>query len=569
MNGLSRKVFTTVVFATALLPQPAPAITMPSAAEPGHIEQRLEEQQAPKPPAPVLEAPAALPAIPMEEQRKLAKQHFLLKHVLVRGATAYTPEQLAFAWQGIAGKEVSLLDAENIAGRITALYRKDGYLLSQAVVPAQTLKDGILTIRVIEGFISDVQFEGEVQSNHYWNVLESYADELKRQHPINAADIERVLLLINDLPGASARGLMRPSPTQFGGAELVVTLIEKSFDGSYTLDNRGSRYVGPLEHFATLTANSALGLYDRTTLSYDTTRPTTELRYIDLKHEEQIGNDGTRLALEASHSRTEPGDVLKSIEIVGDSRFFGVLLSHPFIRSRQENLTARAAFDVRDTDSDVFKTTELSDDRLRVLRAGGSYNTVDRFQGLDLVDAQVSQGLIILGASAPGDQTSHAHADGNFTKFNLDLARTQSLPVAGFSVLTAASGQYAFRPLLAAEQFTLGGANYGRAYDPADLSGDHGLAGKIELRYGESPGDRYLQSWQIYSYYDIGRVWELDSGKGADNKKSLDSAGLGMRATINPYVSGYLELGIPLTLHPIGAPDGHSPRLFFSIAGRF
>src|SRR3546814_19445815 len=57
--------------------------------------------------------------------------------------------------------------------------------------------------------------------------------------------LERYLLLVNDLPGISGTGVLRPSGSELGGSELVVTVERKRFDGFAVADNPGSRLTGP------------------------------------------------------------------------------------------------------------------------------------------------------------------------------------------------------------------------------------------------------------------------------------------------------------------------------------
>ena len=112
----------------------------------------------------------------------------------------------------------------------------------------------------------------------------------------------------------------------------------------------------------------------------------------------------------------------------------------------------------------------------------------------------------ILGASSGGTDRSNAIGDSGFTKFNSTVSRTQPLPEK-FSVLDAATGQYSFQPLLADEQFSLGGPDWARAWDPAELLGDSGWDGKVELRYTEPARPALSRLIQPYGYYDIGKVY--------------------------------------------------------------
>jgi hemolysin activation/secretion protein len=51
------------------------------------------------------------------------------------------------------GREITGNDILELASSLTAMYRNAGYILSLVVVPPQSLSDGTLTLRVVEGYI--------------------------------------------------------------------------------------------------------------------------------------------------------------------------------------------------------------------------------------------------------------------------------------------------------------------------------------------------------------------------------------------------------------------------------
>ena len=54
-----------------------------------------------------------------------------------------------------------------------------------------------------------------------------------------------------------------------------------------------------------------------------------------------------------------------------------------------------------------------------------------------------------------------------------------------WSLKIAGAGQTASGPLFLSQQFYLGGAAFGRGYGAAEISGDNGMAGSLELRFDE------------------------------------------------------------------------------------
>ena len=395
--------------------------------------------------------------------------------------------------------------------------------------------------------------------------MQRYADRITEEKPMNIGTLERYLLLMNDLAGVHAESLLQPSKDTFGAAELVLKVERKSVDVSTTTDNRGSKYNGPQELSGMVAENSLLGLDDRTQFRYATVNPTWEMRLFDLQETVPIFDNGTTLGLEASRTYTTPGYALETLQIAAISNDYQLHLTHPLIRSRAENLSITGTFDYRNTDTEIFEHTPLTDDRLRILRAGATYNSGDRFGGVNVLDAQVSRGLNIFNASSFGDNRSRPLGVSNFTKLDADISRTQSLPYQ-FSVMTALTGQYSADPLLTSEQLGLGGAQFGSAYDPSEVLGDQGIAARAELRYDDRPGDSWLTSYEPYLFYDVGSVWNKHPT--AKQPHSLSSTGIGLRTTLIWNLTASSELALPLTKPP--ATELHdNPRLFLSLGWVF
>ena len=81
---------------------------------------------------------------------------FILKKIEVKGSTVYSQSAFKRWQQRFIDKKVSLALIYRFAEKITTKYRNDGYLLSRAIVVPQKIKDGVVTIKVIEGYINNV-----------------------------------------------------------------------------------------------------------------------------------------------------------------------------------------------------------------------------------------------------------------------------------------------------------------------------------------------------------------------------------------------------------------------------
>jgi hemolysin activation/secretion protein len=332
-------------------------------------------------------------------------------------------------------------------------------------------------------------------------------------------------------------------------------------------DNRGSKFNGPYEFSGDLTANSLLGDHSRTGLQGVITSQTEELLFLNAFYDLPVGQEGTRLFFSGSASDSEPGSSLKQFNINGDSRSINLRLTHPFVRSRGKNLTGHLGFGGRNSTTKILGLLD-SEDRLRVVNVGVSYDYADEYKGVNLIRFNLSQGLNIFDATESGSPNlSRSLGRSDFTKLTGSFMRVQSL-APSWNLLGAGSWQYSFDKLLASEEFGVGGSQYGRAYDSSEITGDHGIAFKVELQKAFRPAWDYLSDFQLYSFLDYGSVWNKVKTSTGAKRQDLTSIGLGVRFNVTDSISGYLEMNKPVSDN-VAAEGNKDSRFFFSLSNRF
>ena len=493
---------------------------------------------------------------------------FELKGIKLEGATVYTEEQLQPLYANKLNTKITLDDLNQIAADVTAYYRNHGYILTRAIVPPQKESNGVFTLRIVEGFVNEVKLTGDVGKGND-DLLNAYADKIRNAKPLNSEKLERYLLLMEDLPGVEARAVLAPAANVQGATDVIITITRRSVEASASLDNRGSRYLGPEEATASLFLNNLVGRDDQTQLRVSNTifNP-SEMLFGEVRHTEPVGTEGTTIMFAANKVRTEPGDNLKPLDIVGDSGAFSVTATHPFIRSRRTNWFVTSDFTFRNVEVDTLGAS-LYKDKTRVLTLGTSYDFVDNLAGINKLEANIGHGFNF-DTGEGADARSRANGNTDFTKMTGRVTRVQ--PIYGpFSLYGSASGQYAYQALLASEEFTIGGSEYGSAYDSAEISGDSGVAARAELQYNQSVNNQYIQQYQIYTFYDIGKVWNRDAVTGTeDSEDSLSSAGIGARLNLLNSVTAGVEGAVPLT-RDVAARDGagDDARVFFNLQYRY
>ncbi len=197
---------------------PAPP---PSSTEPGIIMRGLEEQNAePSRAAPVI----VLPKEQTSNGKLSTVKQFVLKKVILDQSTVYATDDLVDTYKDMIGQKVSFADLNEIAQRITKKYREDGYIFSRAVLPPQKIADGVVHLRAVEGRIAHVKLVGHYTDKN--GLIQKLADQISTSQAANVKEIERYLLLINDLPGITAKSFIKPSE-EAGGGELIIDVEEK------------------------------------------------------------------------------------------------------------------------------------------------------------------------------------------------------------------------------------------------------------------------------------------------------------------------------------------------------
>jgi hemolysin activation/secretion protein len=138
--------------------------------------------------------------------------------------------------------------------------------LTQVVIPPQTIDNGIVRFQIVEGFIDTIDIQApKNESESALKLIRKYADGISGSTAVNIAQLERGLLLINDLPGVSARSILSPSETTPGAADLLVIIERDTFDSIVTTDNFGSRYLGAVQLGTAATYRSLFGVNDSIT----------------------------------------------------------------------------------------------------------------------------------------------------------------------------------------------------------------------------------------------------------------------------------------------------------------
>lgn len=546
------------------------AQAVPSSVDPGRVRSDIERRTLPQ-----VAPDSEITASPMAKAPAGADQvKFVLADLNVIGAHDVSKADIQSIYQNDLGKTITLQRVYDIANQITLTYRDRGYILSRAVVPPQEIEDGTVRIQIVEGFVTHYQVQGDVPAGLKAKV-EDYAKQLMGRGTVSAKNLERYLLLMNDLPGVRVRSVLSPSANTPGGADLTLVVEQRKAEFLLGMDNFGNSFLGPVRYSAGVQLNSLFGEAGQINANTLQVPDHKEIQYYAIGYQNFIGSEGTRAGMTGSYTLTEPSlpnGLGGALDPQGQSYSVGASVVHPFVRSRAMNVNGGLSFEWNENTTEFGPGLAAieTDDDTRVIRATGDMTFLDNWHGFNSGRMVVSQGIEAFGSSETGDSNlSRPAGEADFTKVNAEVTRLQRLygPINGFVGVT---GQWSDDALLSSEEMGLGGPDYGRGYDLSEITGDRGIAGKAELSWREQMGYTYLDTIEPYAFYDLGAVWNKDPGAGLPSRTSLASTGLGVRANINNNLRADTFLAKPLTREvPSRGDSSDDWRWKFSITSNF
>lgn len=517
--------------------------------EPAALERTIPQLETQTQPSPSISGPRRAKAARVKTPKR-----FTLGAVNIQGAKTFTREELSQYFEPMLAREIEGAKLGELAARITQRYRRSGYLLSYASIPAQNVAGGIVNLAVTEGRIDRITVSGGGSGR---SAVEAIAEPLVQDAPLKTATLERVVGLIRDLPGISLTDVsLTRSDTDSGLYGLKIRVARRPVKLLSYADNRGAESIGRIRFYTSASLTSLAVGGDE--LRFDLFGiPGHGKRYLygQVLASAPLGHDGLRLTVAASKGDQ---NLRADDRIESDSRNFLAQVSYPVLRARSLTVVGKASLNDWRSSADDHGVPRLRD-RLRVARLGVELSTETRMRLRG--EFTVSTGLGFGAATKAGDAlASRPDAGGRFVKgaFNVRVAT----PLAdNVRLQTAVAGQYSTSSLLSFEEFAVGGSQIGRAFDYNEISGDHGLAGVVEVAYRLGDNKGLIKKPELFAYADGGATFRKHGAPDFPKKEWLAGTGIGARFGAGGFVlSG--EVGVPVER----SRAHRSVRAFFSIS---
>jgi hemolysin activation/secretion protein len=477
---------------------------------------------APRPEPEIRIQPRSTPALPDASQARI-----VVTTVRVQGATAFAEPELLAVAQFTPGAELSLPDLQRMAGQITDYYRSHGFFVAQAYLPAQEIRDGVVTIAVSEGRLGNVQLHNESRVPDA--AVRSALAGLHSGDLITTDAFEGRLLLLSDLPGVNVRSSLVPGAS-VGTSDLVVDILPgPAVSGSIDADNAGNRYTGAYRLGATLNVNNPLGLGDVASLRLLTSGK--GLQYARISYQVQAGRGQVGVAY--SHLHYQLGREFASLGAHGTAQIASVYGRYPVVRTRNDNLYLQLAFDAKQFDDRIDVIPAATERHSGVLMASvfGDHRDSLGGGGVDSYFVTWSAGRLDIETPAARAQDDlGAHTQGSFQKLAFSAMRLQRLGRGPFSLYAGVNGQLASKNLDVSEKMPVGGMNGVRAYPEGEAYADQGYLATVEARMDLPPLPAPMPGrMQLIAFADSSTVTlNRNPWLAGDNRRTLSGAGVGV-----------------------------------------
>ena len=450
---------------------------------------------------------------------------FTLQRLQVTGASAFAEAELLKVAGFEPGREVSLQALQAMAERITQHYRRNGFLMARAYLPAQEIRDGEGTLAVLEGQYGQVLLNNSSSLDN--EVPNSLMEGLNHRDAITLPPLEERLLLLSDVPGVQVRSSLVPGAS-LGLSDLVVEVEPGArISGSVDADNAGNRYTGEERLGATVNLNNPTGRGDLASLRVLTSG--SGLRYGRASYQAPWARG--RVGVAYSDLAYKLGREFTALQANGHARIATLFGTYPLRRSRESNMHIGLSLEAKTFQDRIDAEPSVTDKRAQVAVATWYGDQRDAWGGggLNSYSLAWSTGTIDIRTPAALQRDADtARSDGHYNKLAFALSRVQRANES-LTLSASLSGQMASKNLDVSEKMELGGMYGVRAYPEGEAYADEGLLLTLEARQQLHLSASATGQVHLAAFIDAGTVKLHHKPWLAENqRRHLSGAGVGV-----------------------------------------
>jgi hemolysin activation/secretion protein len=459
------------------------------------------------------------------------------------------PQDLADLQALIAAQKqrrgVSIVELEEVAEAVQALYRSAGYFLAVAYVPAQQVTGATVDIEVLPGVLGGVNVHGD------GGALASRFDDLVGE-ALTEEVVTTRLYALNQAPGVKAQVSFEPG-SQVGETELNLEVIpQKTWQGRLALDNYGAESTGKQRLLADASILNPTDRGDMINLGLLTSLQGADQVYGYLGYSVPVGSR-THVSSRLAYTRFE-ADLNNSLDgLDSDGWLFDVGLDRVLRQARDRGLAYQLGGGYHRLNWDgQAPDPEGAQDVFFVSAGVSTHNVWDRVRIAADASLKLDTG-VIEGATFVGQ-------DSRYWLLGMDAFAWHPLNVPvlpGEQKISAEfHGQLASSELPSSKRFSLGGNLAVRSFQRDTYLVDQGGMLRVDLRTPVAVGELSLFADAAY-----GETLNQDNG----NWGYLSGVGLAWSLTVSNLESR-LSWAYPLASDGSGGLEDDGSQIYWSFS---
>jgi hemolysin activation/secretion protein len=508
--------------------------------------------------------PKKLPPIQEEKPKEKGPEgpKFLLKKVILQGVESIPEKDLGSMIAKYENREVTLSDLNTLADEIKAEYLKRGFIVA-CFVPPQDVKDGVVTLQVVEARMGDLKVTG---GKRYDREIVAFYWALKRAEILRYDKMSRSLYEMNKNPDRTVKATLAAGKEPKTTDVIMDVESRRPVHIFSSIDREGTVSTGRERYGAGFRHNNFLFCDDSLIAGYTFSEHSSGIYGY---HSIPITDFGTSVMYGYSYSKAQPKKEFASLGLNSIASNASCYVHQDIFKKADYFGEVYGGMDASDktTWMDIGTTNR---DVLRIVRIGS--NLMYQSSGTALyITPELSQGVNGFGARRKNYLSSRG-ADSAFTKFRFDATSRTSLPYDLQSVIHFKS-QYAADTLTPQEEAYLGGMNSVRGYPNGDFLADDAVQASVEVLV---PAFCVPDKWKLprdnqklkdrltgVVFYDYAYGYKRGDLAGETKQMTLIGVGPGLRIRVFDVAVLRLEWGFPIGDAPVTESE-HS-RFHFSL----
>lgn len=394
----------------------------------------------------------------------------------------------------------SLEDLYAVADTLSQWLQDNGLPFHFVNLPPQDIHDGIVTLQVIGGVLSDIDiYNARLYSRRQLQApLRALLDQ-----PVVQPALDESLQLLEEFPGLNFFAYFSRGSKPNGTRLNIKVQEEDAYEARLRFDNYGTDSTGEYRALGQLIANDALGLAEQVTLVVLQTASPTNSQYGFARLELPVLSSRHWLGMSISNNRFMVGDSFASLDLDGDATLLELDWRYKWTRSA--SLNQNLQWEMHQKENSL-----ISD------QGSGGFHEEENSQGMalrwfgDHKQGRMAQHWDWQIYSGRREAQRLSSQDQDFLKTYIRwqpvIEQKATSPWLNGQWALQLTGQYTTQALPSIERFTLTGPHAIRAFDAGVASVDRAALVALEWRW--APG------WQFHAQGYVVPMMFVEQGYG-------------------------------------------------------